>query len=96
MQILGGEHATRRRILRVGLGVAGGAFAISAARAGDTDAAGTKPTKFSPEAVQYQPKPNKWEKCLYCTYFQAPNTCAIVSAPVSPQGWCIRFAVAHE
>ena len=102
MQRLGGEDTTRRRILTMGLGVVGGAFVISAAQAGDNAPAGTKPAerpapvKFSPEAVQYQPTPNKWQKCLYCTYFQAPNACAIVSGSISPQGWCTHFAVAHE
>lgn len=102
MSIPDGEDTTRRRILMVGLGVVGGAFAISAARAGDDGPTGNKPaeqpapTKLSPEAVQYQPTPKTWEKCLYCTYFQAPNACAIVSGTVSPQGWCNHFAVAHE
>jgi len=90
---------TRRRILRAGLTAAGGAAAIGTARAGDDGAAqgnGTEPTKFSPESVQYQPTPKDWQKCLFCTYFQAPNTCGIVAGKVSPQGWCTRFALLHE
>jgi len=102
MQTPDGKGTTRRRLLKVGLGAVGGACAISAARAGDNGPAGTKPTeqpapaKLSPEAVQYQPTPKEWKKCLYCTYFQAPNACAIVSGTVSPQGWCNHFALAHE
>ena len=96
------ERTTRRRLLTTGAGAVGGALVVSAGRAGDTDPAGTKPTgqpapaKLSPEAVQYQPTPKEWHKCLYCTYFQAPNACAIVSGTVSPQGWCNHFALAHE
>jgi hypothetical protein len=96
MQTQDGDGTTRRRLLKVGLGAVGGAFAIGAARAADNDAVETKPTKLSPEAVQYQPTPKEWKKCLYCTYFQAPNACAIVSGTVSPQGWCNHFALAHE
>ena len=96
------EGTTRRRLLKTGAGVVGGAFVVNAARAGDNGPAGTKPTeqpapaKLSPEAAQYQPTPKEWHKCLYCTYFQAPNACAIVSGTISPQGWCTHFALAHE
>jgi hypothetical protein len=103
MSRLHDEDPTRRRILKAGLAVAGGAVAIGPARAaGGDDPAGSAateysaPAKFSPEAVQYQPTPKDWQKCLYCTYFQAPDTCSIVSGTVSKQGWCNHFALLHE
>ncbi|PPQ29498.1 hypothetical protein [Rhodopila globiformis] len=87
------QHATtRRRILLAGL--AGTAAVVHAG-----DAAADEPphvTKLSPEAVHYQPTPKDWQKCLFCTYFQAPETCGIVAGKVSPQGWCTRFALLHE
>jgi|tagenome__1003787_1003787.scaffolds.fasta_scaffold18980579_1 hypothetical protein len=96
------QPTTRRRVLQTALAVAGGVAANNPARAADDEAAGnhaeapSAPAKLTPEAVQYQPTPKDWQKCLFCTYFQAPNTCGIVSGPVSPQGWCTRFALLHE
>ena len=94
--------ATRRRILRAGLSVVGGAVASGAGQAADNapagnQAAGQPPQeKFSPEAVGYQPTPNDWQKCLFCSYFQAPSTCAIVTGTVSSKGWCTRYTLLHE
>jgi hypothetical protein len=91
---------TRRRILRAGLAV--GAVATGVARAADNPPAGNPAAgqpvqeKFAPEAVGYQPTPNDWQKCLFCTYFQAPSTCAIVTGTVSSKGWCTRFTLLHE
>jgi len=96
------KHTTRRRILQAGLATAGGIAAITTARAADPEPArndATAPSesaKLSQEAVQYRPKPKDWQKCLFCTYFQAPETCGIVEGKVSPQGWCVRFALLHE
>ena len=96
------DHATRRAILQVGLAVAGGVAAAGTARAGDAESAGSsaaqssEPAKLSPEAVQYQPTPKDWQKCLFCTFFQAPDTCGILVGKVSAQGWCTRFALLHE
>lgn len=96
------EATTRRRILKAGLVVVGGAVATGPVQAGDNDPTGDRargqpaPAKFTPEAVHYQATPNDWRKCLYCTYFQAPSTCGIVSGTVSPQGWCNHFALLHE
>jgi len=97
-----GEETTRRRILKRGLALAGGAIAASPALAADNDPAAKAATeqapaeKFSPEAVHYQPTPKDWEKCLYCMYFQEPDICGIVSGKVSRQGWCDHFALLHE
>ena len=52
--------------------------------------------KLAPESVGYQPTPNDWQKCLFCTYFQAPKTCAIVAGTVTREGWCTRFVLLHE
>jgi hypothetical protein len=106
------EHATRRRILKAGLAVVGGAVAIASAQAGDSDSAANRATEqppperagascrspsecFTPEAVHYQAAPNDWQKCLYCAYFRAPDNCDIISAPVSPDGWCDHFTLLH-
>jgi hypothetical protein len=96
------KQIPRRRVLQAALAVAGGIAASNAARAADDEAAGnhaeapSAPAKLTQEAVQYQPTPKDWQKCLFCTYFQAPNTCGIVSGAVSAQGWCTRFALLHE
>jgi hypothetical protein len=95
------RDTTRRRMLRAGLSVVGGAIAIGTGRADDKAPAGNQASgqpaeKFAPEAVGYQPTPNDWQKCLFCTYFQAPSTCAIVTGTVSSKGWCTRFTLLHE
>jgi hypothetical protein len=85
--------------LKAGLSVASGAVAIGPARAADNDPAESRQPpsgKFTLEAVHYQPTPNDWQKCLFCTYFQAPDVCGIVSGKVSRQGWCDHFALLHE
>jgi hypothetical protein len=98
------HHAatTRRRIVQIGLASVGAVAAVRPvkARAGDPvgsqSAEAPAPEKLTPEAVQYQPTPKDWQKCLFCTYFQAPDTCGIITGKVSPQGWCTRFALLHE
>jgi hypothetical protein len=88
-----GREATRRRILQAGLAAA----VVGPAHAADNDpAVNPGVAKFSPEAVHYQPTPNDWQKCLFCTYFQAPTTCVIVTGTVSSSGWCTHFALLHE
>jgi hypothetical protein len=90
---------TRRRIVRAGFALAGGAVAIASARAGDSDPATTQPAapmKLTPEAVHYQAMPNDWQKCLFCQYFKEPSTCGILTVPVSKNGWCDHFALLHE
>ena len=96
------EDTTRRRILKVGLTVIGSTVAIGSAQAAENAAAGNQATeqpateKLAPELVGYQPTPNDWQKCLFCTYFQAPKTCAIVAGAVTREGWCTRFVLLHE
>jgi hypothetical protein len=90
---------TRRRIVRAGFALVGGAVAITSARAGDSDPATAQPaapTKFTPEAVHYQAMPNDWQKCVFCQYFKEPSTCGILTVPVSKNGWCDHFALLHE
>ncbi len=78
------DEATRRRILRAGLALAGGVVAISAsARAQE---------KIAPAIVQYQPVPKDDNTCSTCVNFEAPDQCKIVSGKVQPDGWCIAFA----
>lgn len=102
MSRLQAGNATRRRILQAGLAAFGGAVVVGPALAEDSDPAQNQatersaPPKLTQEAVQYQPTPKAWQKCLYCTYFQEPDTCAIVAGTVSPRGWCTHFALAHE
>jgi hypothetical protein len=94
------QNATRRRILKAGLAVLGGAVSSGAARADETAAAKPAQEKFTPEAVHYQPVPKDGQKygpkCLTCAHFEAPAACKIVSGPVSPQGWCTAYALLHE
>jgi hypothetical protein len=96
------QDTTRRQILWAGLGAITGTAVVGPARAGNDDPAtgpaASQPAlvKLAPEAVAYQPTPKDWQKCLFCTYFEAPATCAIVSGAVSAQGWCNRFALLHE
>ena len=96
------DLTTRRRVLKAGFAAAGSVAAIGTAQAADAgpphgdSTAPSGGTKLSPEAVQYQPTPKDWQKCLFCAYFQAPDTCGIVAGKVSPQGWCTHFALLHE
>jgi len=68
------------------------AAALRSAAAADVDA----PVRFTPEAVHYQPTPNDWQKCLFCSYFKEPATCNVLSTPVSRNGWCEKFNLLHE
>ena len=92
----------RRRLLQAGIAAIAGTAALGRARAAVDDAPAGRateppaPAKFTPEAVSYQPSPNEWKKCLYCSYFQPPSTCAIVSGTISSEGWCTHFALMHE
>jgi hypothetical protein len=101
MPIPDNEYTSRRGILKAGFAVLSGAVVLDSARAGDSESAGdhatqSPPAKFTPEAVHYQGAPNDWQKCLFCQYFKEPNTCGILTAPVSRNGWCDHFALLHE
>jgi hypothetical protein len=48
--------------------------------------------KVTKEAARYQDQPNKGQKCSGCAHFLAPNDCAIVQGPISPEGWCQNFS----
>jgi hypothetical protein len=93
---------TRRRILRAGLVVAGGAVTAGRAQAAENvpaeNQAREQPAgaKLTLAAVHYQPTPHDWEKCLYCSFFKAPSTCGIVAGTVSKNGWCDHFTLLHE
>lgn len=78
------DEATRRRVFRAGLALAGGVVAISAS-------AGAQ-EKISPAMVQYQPMPKDGNTCSTRVNFEAPGQCKIVAREVQPVGWCIAFA----
>ena len=63
--------------------VASGSIALA-----DTDdSSGTK------KSFKYQTKPGPGGKdCAGCSFFKAPNACAIVKGKLSPKGYCISYA----
>jgi hypothetical protein len=51
-------------------------------------------TKFKKEAVLYKPHASDREHaCQHCNFFDAPSSCALVEGYISPDGWCINWAV---
>jgi hypothetical protein len=95
------DHSTRRQILQA-VAAASGTVAIGQALAEDTKTAGngatdqSAPGRFTPEQVHYQGTPHDWQKCVFCSFFKEPNACGILTAPVSRNGWCEKFALLHE
>lgn len=75
---------SRRRVLTVGVGVAGTAVigTLTAAQA----------AKVPQKAVKYQDTPKGEQRCENCALFEAPSACKTVDGTVSPQGWCIVYA----
>jgi hypothetical protein len=47
--------------------------------------------KLSKAAVHYTNQGHEDSKCSLCKHFQKGH-CAIVSGPISPEGWCNRFS----
>ena len=102
MSRLHGEDATRRLTLKAAVAWAGCGSTIGSAWAADNAPAPGQGTdepplpKLSPEAVHYQASPHDWQKCVFCSYFKEPDTCRLLSAPVSRNGWCDKFLLLHE
>ncbi len=90
-----GQIASRRAVLRAGMGLIGtGVVAcagMAAANAQTAPAAGDA-QKLAQTAVQYQPHPNNGQLCSICLNFIAPNQCKLVQGPISPVGWCVAYA----
>lgn len=41
---------------------------------------------------RYQDHPNsRGQKCSGCRFFRKPDKCTIVTATISPNGWCIAW-----
>jgi hypothetical protein len=85
-------QASRRHLLKAGLGLMGaGLVAATARHAAAQDAS----QKLAQSAVQYQNHPNPahaGQLCSVCVNFLAPNNCKLVQGPISPIGWCVAFA----
>jgi hypothetical protein len=47
--------------------------------------------KASKDAMKYQDKPNKDQKCSNCMQFQPPDSCKVVEGKISPDGYCIAW-----
>jgi hypothetical protein len=80
------HNASRRNILKSGLGVvaAGAAIAVSRKAAADE--------KLAQNLVQYQQTPKDGNECDKCVNWEAPNGCKIVAGTIAPKGWCVAFA----
>ena len=75
--------ATRRHVLRAGLGVIAAAGAAGSATAQE---------KIAQNMVQYQDHPKDNQMCSGCVNFAPPNACNIVAGDIKPNGWCIAYA----
>jgi hypothetical protein len=57
--------------------------------------------KGSKAQFKYQNTPNNGHKCSQCTFFipgsspKANGACKIVNGTISPNGWCISWAIKH-
>jgi High potential iron-sulfur protein len=51
----------------------------------------TAQQKASKEAMKYQDKPNKDQRCDNCMQFVAPSSCKVVDGTISPSGWCMAW-----
>ena len=81
------KPASRRSLLRTGLGlVAGGVVLASQAHAQGAD------SKVEQSVVQYQSSPKDGAQCSGCVNFVAPNACKVVAGNISPSGWCVAYA----
>lgn len=78
--------ASRRNILRSGLGVLAGAATIAATRPAAAQ------EKLAQNLVQYQTAPKDGHQCNTCVNWEAPNGCKIVAGTIAPTGWCVAYA----
>jgi len=77
--------ATRRGVMRTGLGLIAGTTALASAARADDD-------KIGKELVQYQTTPKNGQECDACVNWLAPAACKIVEGQINPKGWCVAFA----
>ena len=85
------NQASRRSVLRAGLGLVGVGLAVGATQ----EAMAQTAAKIPQSQVQYQNHPNPkhpGQLCSVCTNYIAPNQCKLVQGPIAPIGWCIAFA----
>lgn len=82
---------SRRRVLRDGALVAGGA----AFAAGVFAAAPAFAGKTSQKGVSYQATPKGAARCDNCKFWQPPAACKVVDGIISPAGWCTLYAKKH-
>ncbi|HVI05778.1 MAG TPA: hypothetical protein VM711_06755, partial [Sphingomicrobium sp.] len=81
---------SRRRFLRVGAAVSGGAF-IGLGFLGTPTFADAASAKVSKRTVDYQDKPKGQAHCANCAFFRPPSSCSNVEGPINPSGWCALF-----
>lgn len=84
--------ASRRTVLRAGLGLVGVGIAAAATQVARAQTAPAAAQKLAQSAVQYQSHPNNGQLCSVCVNYIAPNQCKLVQGPISPIGWCVAFA----
>lgn len=81
------NKATRRCMMRTGLGLLAG---VSAAVAAGT--ASAQDQKIAKNLVQYQDTPKDGNECDKCVNWVDPNACKIVQGDIHPKGWCVAYA----
>ena len=81
------KDGSRRTLLRtVATGISAGLLLrISPTAASD---------KMTRQQAEYQDAPNGIYSCAVCTLFEPPNSCKVVEAEISKDGWCKAFALA--
>ncbi|HEY1879187.1 MAG TPA: hypothetical protein VGG68_04575 [Caulobacteraceae bacterium] len=83
------ETVSRRRILKGGALLAGGALAADAGLSIAPAWADT--AKVPKSAVSYLGSPRGDNRCELCVQFQPPSSCKLVEGSVSPLGSCTLF-----
>ena len=88
--------ASRRAVLRTGLGVLSAGVATAALAHGmggsESPLRRTAQTKIAQAQVQYQTTPKNGQMCSGCVNFEPPNACKIVAGDIVPNGWCVAYA----
>lgn len=78
----GNDPCGRRRALKL-LGAVALASGFGATLAGSPAQA-----RSSKTAAAYRGSPNGRQRCANCSWFSPPSGCAVVTGPVSANGWC--------
>jgi hypothetical protein len=93
------EEILSRRIVLRGALIAGCCLIVpisllGACSKGEQSSATTLPGKLPKAKVKYQAQPNGEQKCSNCMNFNsAKKLCNRVEGPVSPEGWCVLWAM---